>query len=80
VVEVVGAFVLGHGLEQAADGGPELDFGACGGLAQQRLELGEQRLDRVQIRAKLCPSELASGTSKIGLRPDVRPRFDRYRA
>jgi hypothetical protein len=39
------------GIEQAADGRPEFLLGTDGGLAQERLKLGEQLLDRVQIRA-----------------------------
>ena len=39
----------GDGGEEAADGGPELVLGPCRGLAQERLELGEELLDRVEI-------------------------------
>ena len=41
----------GQGGEEVADGRPEFVPGARGGLAQERLELGEQLLDRVQIGA-----------------------------
>jgi hypothetical protein len=51
MVEVVGAFAWRHGGEEAADGRPELVPRARRGLAQQRLKLGEQLLDRVEIRA-----------------------------
>jgi hypothetical protein len=51
VAEVVGAFGWRVGCEEAADAGPELVPGPGGGLAQERLELGEQLLDRLQIRA-----------------------------
>jgi hypothetical protein len=51
VGEVVGAFGGRHGGEEAADGGPELVFGARGCLAQERLELGEQLLDQVEVGA-----------------------------
>ena len=47
--EVVGAFGGGEGVESVADGVPEaVDGAGCGG-AQQRLELGEGLLDRVQV-------------------------------
>ena len=49
--EVVGAFGGGEGVENLAEGAPERLDGAGGGGAEQRLELGESQLDRVQIRA-----------------------------
>jgi predicted GNAT family N-acyltransferase len=49
VVEIAGAFGWGDGGEEAADGRPELLLGPRRGLAQQRLELGEQLLDRVEV-------------------------------
>jgi hypothetical protein len=51
VGEVVGAFGGGEGVENLAEGAPERLDGAGGGGAEQRLELGESQLDRVQIRA-----------------------------
>jgi hypothetical protein len=42
VVEIVDAFACGHGVEEAADGGPELVPGPGRGFAEQRLELGEE--------------------------------------
>jgi hypothetical protein len=49
VGEVVGAFGGSEGVEQLADGVPERLDGARRGGAQQRLELGEGVLDRVQV-------------------------------
>jgi hypothetical protein len=49
VVEIAGAFGWRDGGEEAADGRPELVLGARRNLAQQRLKLGEQLLDRVQV-------------------------------
>ncbi len=49
--EVVGAFGGRDGFEEAADGLPELLFGAGRSLPKERLELGEQLLDRVEIGA-----------------------------
>ena len=48
---VVGTLGGRAGFEEAADDGPELVLGPGGGLAQQRLELGEQLLDRVHVGA-----------------------------
>ena len=36
-------------IDDAADGGPEAVDGSLGGLAQQRLELGEGVLDRIEV-------------------------------
>jgi hypothetical protein len=49
VAKVVGTFGWRVGFQEAADGRPELVLGPGGGLAQERLELGEQLFDRVQI-------------------------------
>jgi hypothetical protein len=49
--EVVGAVGGGEGVEGLTDGLPERLDGAAGGSAEQRLEVGEGLLDRVQIRA-----------------------------
>ena len=51
MAEVVGTLGWRVGFQEAADGRPELGLGPGRGLAQQRLELGEELLDRVQIRA-----------------------------
>jgi hypothetical protein len=50
MVEVFGTFGRRIGVEEVAVDRPELVFGAGGGLAQQRLELGEQVLDRSQVK------------------------------
>ena len=49
VAEAVGAFVGIKALEESADGGPQGASSAGGRLAQQRLILGEQLLDRVEV-------------------------------
>ena len=49
--EVGGAFVGGEGVESRGDGVPKGLDGAGGGLSEQGFELGEDLLDRVQIRA-----------------------------
>src|SRR3954447_12684677 len=36
-------------VEEPADGVPERVFGSCRGFAEQRLQLGEELLDRVQV-------------------------------
>jgi hypothetical protein len=47
--EIAGEFGGRDGGEEAADGRPELVPGPRRGLAQQRLEFGEEMLDRVQV-------------------------------
>jgi hypothetical protein len=49
--EAVVAFRWREGVGDAADGGPETLDGALGGLSQERLELGEGVLDRVEVGA-----------------------------
>src|ERR1700687_1262407 len=49
ILEIVGTFVWREGWEQLADGRANGFNGACGGLAQQVLELGEDLLDRVEV-------------------------------
>ena len=49
--EVVGTFGGWDSGEEAANGRPERVSGACRRLPEQRLELGEQLLDRVEVRA-----------------------------
>jgi hypothetical protein len=49
--EVAGAFGGTEGVEGLADGVPEGVDGSGRGGAEQRLELGEQLFDRVQIGA-----------------------------
>jgi hypothetical protein len=51
VAEIVGASGSGDGGEKAADALPKFVCGACGGLTQLGLELGEELLDRVEIGA-----------------------------
>jgi hypothetical protein len=46
VPEVVSTLLRWEAVEQVADGGPEHLLGACARFAQQRLELGEELLDR----------------------------------
>jgi hypothetical protein len=45
VEEIVAAFVRAEGVDQVAGGGPERLAAAGGGLAQERLELGEELLN-----------------------------------
>jgi len=40
----------GEGVEETADGGPKAVYCALGGLSEERLELGEGVLDRVEVR------------------------------
>ena len=49
VGEAVGAFGRGEGIEGVAERLPEGLDGAPGGGSEQRLELGERELDRVQV-------------------------------
>ena len=67
MAEVVGAFGGGPSVEEAADDRPESVIGAGRGLAQQRLELGEQLLDRVQARAlgRQVEDRRASGDDRL---------------
>jgi hypothetical protein len=51
VGEVVAAFAGRDPVEELAGGGRQCLFGASGGLAQQRLEFGEELLDRVAVGA-----------------------------
>jgi hypothetical protein len=48
--EVVSAFGGCEEVEQATDRRPETIDGSLGGLAQQRLELGEGLFDRIEVR------------------------------
>lgn len=50
VGEVAGTFGWGEGSEELADSVPEGFDGARGGGSEERLELGESVLDRVQVR------------------------------
>ena len=45
---VVSAYVWGEEIDDAADSGPEAVDGSLGGLAQERLELGDGVLDRIE--------------------------------
>ena len=47
----MGAFVGGEGFEGAGDGCNQGVEGSCRGFAQERFELGEPLLDRVEIGA-----------------------------
>src|SRR5215208_6390965 len=47
--EVVCAFGRGEGLDETADSGPEAFDRPLGRLAQERLQLGEGVLDRVEV-------------------------------
>src|SRR4030095_10288158 len=57
VLEVGGALGGGEAAEEAADGGTDIRDGAGGGLAQKMLELGEDLLDRVEVRRVLRQEE-----------------------
>ena len=60
--EVVGALGRRERVEASADDGPEVIDGAGGGLAQERLELGDGVLDRVEVgRVGREEQELRSG-------------------
>src|SRR3954451_3692903 len=50
VGEIVGRFVRPERLYEDADGVPEGLYGACGRLAQERLQFRERLLDRIEIR------------------------------
>jgi hypothetical protein len=62
--EEVGAFVRTEAVDELAESLPECVDGADGAAAQQRLELGESHLDRVQIgtvgrqEQQACPGRL----------------------
>ncbi len=49
MVEVAGTLGFRHGREKITDGGPELVLGPRRGFAEQRFELGEQLLDRIEV-------------------------------
>ncbi len=49
MAEIVGAFLGAEGVEEGADAGPQILDCSLGGLAQQRLEFGEEQLDRVEV-------------------------------
>src|SRR3712207_7007626 len=48
--EVAGALGWREEVNEAADGGPEASDGSLRRLAQERLQLGEGVLDRVEVR------------------------------
>jgi hypothetical protein len=48
--EIVGAFFGCECVEQSCDAVPKAVDGALGGLSQQRLELGEELLNRIEVR------------------------------
>ena len=50
MVEVICAFVWFEGVEQLANFVPESGNGSLCGFAQERLELGEEQLDGIEIR------------------------------
>ena len=50
VDQVVLALVGAEAVEERPDGGPERVFGPRGSFPEQRLQLGEELLDRVQVR------------------------------
>ena len=50
-VGIIGAFAGWEEVDDPADGGPKAADGPLGGLAQQRLELGERLFDRVEVGA-----------------------------
>src|SRR5229473_6548605 len=53
VFEVVGAFFWGEGFEELSDALPGRLDGSLVGFPEQRLEFGEELLDRVEVRAVL---------------------------
>src|SRR6185503_3016698 len=66
--EVVGAFGGREDVDEVPNGGPKALDGALRGFAQERFELGEGILDRVEIRAvgrqveQACPRRLDQGS------------------
>src|SRR3954452_5848229 len=71
--EVVGAFDGCEDVDEAPDGGPKALNGPLGGFAQERFELGEGILNRVEIRAvgreikQACPRRLDQGSHSRSL-------------
>ena len=65
--EVVGTFAWGYAIEDVARGGAEGVGGARCGLAQPVLDLGEEHLDRVQVRGVLRQEERARAGCPDGL-------------
>src|SRR5271166_498694 len=64
ILDVVGAFLRGVGSKKLADGGKDRVVGAGGGFSEPMLELGEDLLDRVQVRRIFRQEEkLRSGLS-----------------
>jgi hypothetical protein len=56
------ALVGGKVVEELADRGPQRGDGARGRFAQQRFELGEERLDRIEIgRVGPAPAQAGGG-------------------
>ena len=70
VGEVVGAFVGGEAFEECSNTSPCCLMGPLGGFAHEMLELGEDLLDRVEIRA-LGRQEKKLGTDAAGGVADV---------
>ena len=68
MADVVEAFGWGEGVEEATDREPEGFAGSFGGLAQERLQLGEGELDRVEIGAVGRQKEQvgAAGVNQLG--------------
>src|SRR5881275_3246821 len=66
--EVVGALGGRESVDEAPDGGPKALDGAFGRLAQERLQLGESILNRVEVRTvgrqveQACPRRLDQGS------------------
>src|SRR3954471_9278002 len=71
--EVVGAFDGCEDVDEAPDGGPKALNGPLGGFAQERFELGEGILNRVEIRAvgreikQACTRRLDQGSHSRSL-------------
>jgi hypothetical protein len=51
ISEIVATLLGGELIKQFTDGGPEHLLRACARFAQERLELGEQLLNRIEIGA-----------------------------
>ena len=51
MMDVVGTFLRGEIVKELAEDHFDLRNGACVGLAEQRLELGKELLDRVEVWA-----------------------------
>jgi hypothetical protein len=72
-LKIVGAFVWRKCSEDFADRGADGFDGAGGGLAQEVLDLGEDLLDRVQVRRvfrqkkSLAPAERMSWRTALAL-------------